>query len=34
MSNALSPILGVANWTMAATPILALVFAYLSTLAH
>jgi hypothetical protein len=34
MSNTFSPILGIANFAMAATPVLAIVVAYIATLAH
>lgn len=34
MSNASFPVLGIANFTMAATPMIALIVAYLSAIAH
>jgi hypothetical protein len=34
MSNAFSPFLGLANFTMAATPVIALLAAYLTSVAH
>ena len=34
MSNAASPLLGIANFAMAATPLMAVVIAYPSSFAH